>query len=151
MNRARQVAAAVLFLLAAGVGAEALRLRSYTSLGPGPGFFPLWLAVILGVLSLLMFVEARRRPQAEPMPFLATRDAYMRMAIVVAAITASVILLQPLGFRLTMLGMLLVVLFGLGRDHAIVKLATAGLGSFGVHYAFVQWLHIPLPRGPFGL
>jgi putative tricarboxylic transport membrane protein len=151
MNRANQVAAVAFLLLAFFIMSEAVRLRYYTSLGPGPGFFPLWLGLCLGVLSLLMLVGTIRRPQPASEKYLPTGHAYPRMAVVVVSIGASAVLMQPVGFPLTMLGVLLAVLFGLGRDYPIIKLLLAAIGSFGLHHAFVHWLHIPLPRGLFSL
>ena len=48
----------VFLLLAAFIAVESLKLRYYTALGPGPGFFPFWLSLILAGLSIIMLVQA---------------------------------------------------------------------------------------------
>ena len=51
MRLTYQITGAVLLCFSIYVGVEALELRYYTSLGPGPGFFSCWLSLILGILS----------------------------------------------------------------------------------------------------
>ena len=50
MRLTYQITGAVLLCFSIYVGVEALDLRYYTSLGPGPGFFSCWLALILGLV-----------------------------------------------------------------------------------------------------
>ena len=152
MRRAYQITGAVLLLLAAFVAVESLKLRYYTSMGPGPGFFPFWLAVILGALAVTMLVQTTLG-QAEPMPadFFASRTGYLKMGAVVLALAGTTALIEPLGFCLTMLAVYLFLLCTLGRQHPIVTAVVSLGGSFGVYYLFVRWLQVPLPRGLFGL
>ena len=78
------------------------------------------------------------------------RDVRAKMAIVVGALGGVVVLLEPLGFRLTMLAMYLLVLYGLGRRDLLLSPLIALLGSFGAFHVFTQWLAVPLPTGIFG-
>jgi hypothetical protein len=50
MQPPRQITGVLFILLAAFVVRESLDLKFYTQLGPGPGFFPFWLALVLGPL-----------------------------------------------------------------------------------------------------
>jgi putative tricarboxylic transport membrane protein len=142
----------VLLLLAAWIAVEALQLRYYTSLGPGPGFFSFWLAVILGGLAVVMLLQATLG-QAKPAPpdFFASRTGYLRMGAVVLALAGTTALLEPLGFRVTMLAVYLFLLWAFGRRSLIVTALVALAGSFGVYHIFVRWLNVPLPIGVFGL
>jgi len=151
MRRPYQITGIVLLLLAGFVAVESLRLRYYTSLGPGPGFFPFWLAVILGGLAVVMLLQAGLgRPDPMPADFSASRGGYLRMGAVVAAMVATTLVLEPLGFCLTMLAVYLFLLLTLGRQRALVVALVALGGSFGVYHLFVRWLHVPLPRGLLG-
>jgi putative tricarboxylic transport membrane protein len=141
----------VLLAVAVMAGQEAVQLTYWTALGPGPGFFPFWLAVVLGVLSLLLCVRslpALRLGKGEGA--LPDRDVMVKMAIVIGALGGVVVLLEPLGFRLTMLAMYLLVLYGLGRRDLLLSPLIALLGSFGAFHVFTQWLAVPLPTGIFG-
>ena len=145
------ILAIVLLAVAVLAGQEAVELTYWTALGPGPGFFPFWLAVMLGALSLVLCVRslpAMRGGKWEGV--LPDRDVRAKMAIVVGALGGVVVLLEPLGFRLTMLAMYLVVLYGLGRRDFLLSPLIALLGSFGAFHVFTQWLAVPLPTGIFG-
>ena len=58
MKRAHQVTAVVCLVFAAFVMRRSLGMRLHTPLGPGPGFFPFWLAVIFGGLAMVMLAQA---------------------------------------------------------------------------------------------
>ena len=134
--------------LAAFIAHEALRLRYYTPLGPGPGFFSFWLALILGALGAVMVLQATLRP-VEPMPddFFSDRVGYLRIGAVVLALVATIYLLEPLGFSLTMFAVCAFLLYALGRQGILVILLVSLGCSFGAYYVFNYWLMVPLPRG----
>jgi len=98
MRRSYLISGAVLLLLAVFIAVEALKLRYYTSLGPG--FFPFWLSLVLAGLAIGMLLQATLG-QAVPMPpdFFASRIGYLRMgAVVLAMVVATALLLtSPLG------------------------------------------------------
>ncbi len=127
-------------------------MKYYTNVGPGPGFFPLWISLLLAAMAVLLFYQATFRPQ-DPKPdgFHPTRSGYVRMAAIVVALAGTVVLMNPLGFRLTMLAFLLFLLFTLGRQNLIVTALVALAGSVGVYHAFVEWLKVPLPVGILGI
>lgn len=152
MRRPYQLAGAAFLLLAIGVAREALALRYYTNLGPGPGFFPFWLALGLGGLALAMILQASL-PPAEPRPadFVPGGAGALRMGAVLLALGGTAALLEPLGFRLTMGAVYVFLLATLGRQGLLHTLAVALAGSAGVYHVFVHWLKVPLPTGPFGL
>jgi putative tricarboxylic transport membrane protein len=152
VTRPYQITSAVLILAAAFLARESLRLRYYTSLGPGPGFFPLWLSVLMGILGAAMFWRATfGTPEAMPADFIADRRGCIRVAAVVGMLVAVIVLIEPLGFRLAMLGFYLFILTALGRQHWLLTGIIALAGSFGVYYVFVHWLAVPLPIGFLGI
>ena len=151
MKRPHQITATVLLAFSAFMIWESIRLRYYTSLGPGPGFFPLWISIFVGLLAAAMLFQATFR-QSEPMPadFFADRAGYFRIVVVLLGLTVTAVLLEPLGFLLTMLGFLLFVLFALGKVSRTVGVVIALLGSFGTYHVFWHWLKVPLPIGVWG-
>jgi putative tricarboxylic transport membrane protein len=151
MKRPYQITGTVLLLLAAFIAWEALKLKFYTHLGPGPGFFSLWLSLILGVLAVLMILQATfRTPETMPEGFFPTRAGFLKMGSILLALVATTALLDVLGFRLTMFCVFVFLLYTLGRPGWIVTLVVSAAGSFGVYYLFVQWLRVQLPTGYFG-
>ena len=114
--------------------------------GPGPGFFAFWIGLALAALSLAWFAQVTLRPvPAFPPDFVPERAGRLRVAAVVAALVAFAGLLTVLGFSLAMLGFLLFLLLAFGREYAVLKVAIAVAGSFGVHYVFERLLRVPLP------
>lgn len=152
MKRPYQITAGVLLAIAVFFAIESLKLRYYTNLGPGPGFFPFWLSVILGVLALAMLWRASFGPEEQmPADFYAPRSGYVRIALIIVAFFGAVIFMDSLGFRLVSLLFYLLLLSALGRQKPIVTAAIALLGSFGVYHVFVTWLQVPLPVGILGI
>jgi len=135
-----------------GIGL-ALRLPMGDELGPGPGFFPLWLGLIGAALAITLFVEVWRQPADGPDEEALTPDrpAVKRILAVLILLAASALLLDPLGFRLTALLFAALLLLALGvRSLLIVAVFAAGAG-FGVFHVFYYWLKVPLPIGVFGI
>jgi putative tricarboxylic transport membrane protein len=152
MRRSYQITGLAFLLLAAFLGYHAWRLSYYTPLGPGPGFFPLWICILLAVLAAFVFVNATfRQPTALPEGFFAPASGYGRIGAVVIALFAVANVMPVLGFRLTMLGFYLALLSLLGRRHPLETLILALIGSFGAFHVFVELLSLPLPVGVFGI
>ena len=152
MNRTYQITSVVFILFSAFVAIESLGLKFYTSLGPGPGFFPFWLAIIFGGLSAIMLYQSIAKDMG-PIPegFFATKAGYLRIGGILVALIASVFLLDPLGFRLSMLVFLFGLMYVLGRPSLLATVPIAIVGSFGTYYVFVELLDVPLPIGMFGI
>jgi hypothetical protein len=152
VKRPYQITSVIAMVVAALLARESLRLRYYTPLGPGPGFFPLWLSVLLAILAAAMFWRATfGRPETMPGDFYADRGGYLRIGAVLGALVAVIGLIGPLGFRLVMFGFYVFLLTVLGRQHPLLTGIIALAGSFGVFHVFVHWLGTPLPIGLFGI
>jgi hypothetical protein len=122
-------------------------------LGPGAGFFPFWLSVIGIALTGAILVQLLRGSLLadETTSLLPGRGPALQAAGVLIALTAAAAALEPLGFRLTMLPFVAILLIVLGaRSPIAITLCAAG-GSFGVFHVFYYWLKVPLPIGAFGI
>jgi putative tricarboxylic transport membrane protein len=151
MRRAYQITGGLFLLLAVFVAVESLALRYYTPLGPGPGFFSFWLALLLGGLALLLGLQATvGRPEPMPEDFFSDRVGYLRIGAVGLALVATIWLFEPLGFSLTMFGVCAFLLYALGRQGVLVTLGVALACSVGAFHVFNDWLSVPLPRGVLG-
>ena len=130
-----------------------LQLPMGDRLGPGPGFFPLWLGLIGAVLSAVLFVEVLRQPADGPGdgPLTPARPAAQRILAVLVLLAAVALLLDPLGFRLTALLFTAILLLALGVRSLPVIAVFAATAGFGVFHVFYYWLKVPLPIGVFGI
>lgn len=148
MKRPYQITAVVLLLFSASFGVESVSLKFESSVGPGPGLFPFWTSVILGMLSILLLYQATFKPQ-DPMPedFIPPRRLALRPLAILLALVATTLLMPVAGFRLTMLVFYIFLLAILGRQRLLVTIPIALFGSWGVFHFFNYVLMVPLPIG----
>ena len=152
MRRAWQIASLVSLTLAALSAWYARGLSLTDALGPGPGFFPFWLALVGGGLALVLLVQATRGTAPLPAgPLVPDGPALRRVGLIVVALTGVAVMLEPLGFRLVTAVFLVVLLVALGIRRWWVTAVFALLGSFGVFHVFYHWLKVPLPIGLLGI
>ncbi len=123
------------------------------ALGPGPGFFPFWLSLIGIALTGAMLVQLARGSifADAAVEILPNRQAALQAGAVLVALIVAAALLEPLGFRLTMLPFIAGLLLVLGARSLIAVALTAVAGSFGVFHVFYYWLKVPLPIGALGI
>lgn len=153
MKRGWQAACACFFLIFAFACYRSLSLPLGDALGPGPGFFPLCLAILGIVLSATLIVQVTASGGAEfAAPILIPRGpALTRILAVIAGLAAAAALLEIAGFRLVALAFCALLLPVLGARNPIVIAVFAVVGSFGVFHVFYHWLKVPLPLGTFGI
>jgi len=113
---------------------------------PGPGYLPLLLAVFLGAMGILIaFWGIRSAPLATMKWSEATRAV-----VILAACAAATFALERLGYRLTMV-VLLVFFLGVLERRRPVPVVLVSLGfSLASFYVIGDLLHVPLPRSPWG-
>jgi putative tricarboxylic transport membrane protein len=159
LRRGWFVAAGAFLVLFAGTVYLSSKLPLLDALGPGPGFFPLILALLGMVLSLALIIQLARNPQAPagiPDPdateeLVPDRAAMFRLVGIVVLLLAAFSALDPLGYRLTSLLFIALLLLVLGvRNYLAIALVALVL-SFGVFHSFYYWLKVPLPVGGLGL
>ena len=146
MQRVHQIAALLFILLSGLVIWESTSLEYYSKLGPGAGFFPIWLAAVLGVLSLVWLIQVSRlsgRPKDGA--FLPELSGIVRILSILASMIITAALMDILGFQLTMFLFSLFLLRVLGRQELWVSLITAIICSVGLFHVFRSYLDVPLP------
>ncbi len=147
MQRIHQGAALCFLAFSVFVAWEAWNLEYYTPLGPGPGFFPLWLGAIMGGLSAVWFVQTSgRRGRPKEGAFLPEREGLVRLLAVLGTMVAATFLMDFLGFQLAMFLLLLYLLLIPGRQPVWLTLFIALLGSVGIYHLFGSYLDVQLPK-----
>jgi putative tricarboxylic transport membrane protein len=124
------------------------RVLPLGSLGnPGPAYMPTVLAalLLLGGVAIAALGGDAPRPGA-----LGFREWRHVVAIVGACVFAA-LGLERLGYRLTMLVVLLFLLGVVERKRPVAALVFAVAFAAGTFLLFDGVLRVPLPRGPFGL
>ncbi len=149
MKRLYQSAALLFLGLGIFIIWESWHLKYYTKLGPGAGFLPFWVGAVLAGLSLLWLGQISfQSVSGRPSDFLPDRQGSLRIIAIVAALVACTLLLNWLGFSLTMMAFLAFLLWALGRSSLLLTVIISVAGSFGVSYIFQHWLGVLLPKSP---
>jgi hypothetical protein len=149
------LAAALWFAFGAITALLSLQLPVGTLRGPGSGFFPLVLGLMLMGLAAghgAQLFLARPTPAAEPRPAAAPaprrlEDSTRRVLLFIATVVIATALLPRLGYTLVSFLLMLALLQILGvRRRGLAGLIAAS-SAIASHLLFVRWLGIPLPTG----
>lgn len=144
--RSDQFSGLMLLLLALYVGWEGRVYPVGTLQEPGPGYLPLLLAVFLGAVGLLIALWGIRSAPLAAMRWTETR----RAVVILVACAVATFALERIGYRLTVMALLVFFLGVLERKRPLpVALVAAGFG-FASFYIVGDLLHVPLPRSPWG-
>jgi len=147
MRRRDQISSLVWLLFALLICVASLQMSLGTWRDPGPGFLPLASGVLLGVLSLVCFLQAYTLQR--------TREAWYsqrwkNLILVLAVLGGYAFTLEFLGF-ITATFLLLVILFrGIEPQKWIVAIGGGALTSLLCYVVFELWLKTQLPKGFLG-
>jgi putative tricarboxylic transport membrane protein len=113
---------------------------------PGPGFLPLVLALVVFAFGLLVAIRGGHAPAF-------TRERFRgagKVAAILGGLVFVALAMEWLGFRATIVVLLVYCLGVIERKPLLV---TAGLAfgmAFGSYYLFATLLQVPLPNGALG-
>lgn len=153
MRRGRLIATGVMLVFCLFAIWQSLLLSLTDRLGPGPGFFPFWLGVIGAVLAVTLLITTFREaadPAEANTEVLPRGPGATRWLAVVGALAALTLVMDYVGFRLSMLVFNAALVAALGERRWWVIAIFAVLGSYGVYYVFTTWLDVLLPVGQLG-
>lgn len=128
------------------VAIESWRLKLGTFHKPGPGFFPFWTAVLLGLLSVISLTKSFKEKR-EPSPGIWARVNFLKLGLLLVVLFLYAILLNTIGFLPGTL-FLLFFLFRATEPYNWKKVLFASLLTVAATYVvFVVLLECQLPRG----
>jgi putative tricarboxylic transport membrane protein len=140
-----RIGGAFLLLLGLFVIWERRVLPLGTAYNPGPGYFPLILALLLSVFGALLLL----RRTGAAVRSISWPEAPHAVAILGCFIFMT-LFMERIGYRLTML-IVLGFLFGvMERTRIWLAVALTLSFSFGTFWMFDTLLRVPLPRGGWG-
>jgi putative tricarboxylic transport membrane protein len=146
LRRANQFVSLAFIAVGLYVLSESRSMTLFTEIGPGAGFFPFCLGIILVGLSALSLVQLYLKPtEGAAESFLPGTTGIVRIAAIVGSLFLFALLMENLGFSLTMLAFLLFLLLVLGRQRPAITAIISLAGSFGIFYIFRNWLDVQLP------
>lgn len=146
-----RVAGGVLVLIGLFVIWESLASARRLPLGslrtPGPAYMPVFLAVLLVAFGAVLVVLGARASRFATIGWSEWRHAVAILAVCLFA----ALMLERLGYRLTMTVVLAVLLGVVERKRALFTVVFSLALALGAFFLFDTFLRVPLPRGPFGL
>jgi putative tricarboxylic transport membrane protein len=134
-------------------------------LGPGPGYFPFWVAVILGISSLINLANAVRGYGAGQI-FVAIRPFGRVLAVLLPSLVyvaligglslwsvPSIGILEPiripgLGIYVASAIFIFAFMIVVGRENLIKAVGVSVGVPVALFFMFEKWFLVPLPKGP---
>ena len=127
-------------------------IHTYVSLplgthsNPGPGYFPMLLGIVVAILALIVLAQGGRSPAFRDLSW----PGFTHGVGIVACCIFSIVAMETLGYRITMM-LILVFLFGvLERLKIWLALVLSGGLTLGTYGLFHNLLNVPLPIGVLG-
>lgn len=151
MRRASLIAGIVFFAFSVTVMIASWSMEYYSSIGPGPGFFPFWLSLILTLLVVIWIIQTiRSAPKSgnkeENNTLFPRGSGLLRLLSIVGALCFMIVLMEPLGFQLPMFAFLIFLLIVLGHVKIRTTIIISAIGSFGLFRVFTMLLDVQLPQ-----
>ena len=143
----------VLALLGGFIFYSSFQWKYYTRMGPGPGFFPFWIGLLLAALGILLgaiHLNALRNEgktgetSGEP---IFTAPRLKKVGLVAFALIGCSLLLNGLGFILSIALFSIFLMQIVGKWGWVKSVCLSAGVSTGLYWGFKILLHIPLPSG----
>jgi putative tricarboxylic transport membrane protein len=148
VRRRQLIAAAVLLAFGLFAVAQARGLRFGTVAAPGPGFFPLCLAMALCLAAVGLIVQTWRAALAgAPAPAPTAGPRRFAVAGTLGSLLVYALVLEWLGFLLATFALLVFFFRALQRQSWLVVVAGSLATSLLSYLVFKTWLGINLPGG----
>lgn len=145
MVRANRIMAIVILILTGVLAYNAMQFKLMAEFGPGPGFWPAWLAVAWGVLGVLWFLESGKAGKES---FYESRWAAVRAPVIMLIFLGYVLAFERIGLIPSTFLFLLTVTWLYEKRSFVSSLITAAAIPVGLHLLFVTFLGVDLPGGP---
>ena len=114
--------------------------------GPAPGYFPFYIAVILGIASLVNLVSALRGHGAGEI-FVSTRPFGRVLAVLVPSIVY-VALIGYIGIYVASGIFIMLFMVVIGRQNPAKAVGVGAAVPLALFFMFEKWFLVPLPKGP---
>jgi len=147
MLRANLIGGVFVLVLGLAVVFFSSQLTYYSEFGPGPGFLPLWVGIIISACSIYVVIDLLRKQGVKEEFFKPRTRLGLQIFI---AIIITFLLLPLLGFAIGLALFIGVTMRMMGKHRWALCGLTAIVTAIGIHFIFISWLTIPLPQGLIG-
>jgi len=124
--------------------------------GPAPGYFPFYVAVILGVSSLVNLLSALRGHGAGEI-FVSARPFSRVLAVLIPSLVYVALIggvslgpvdVPALGIYVASAIFIFAFMIVIGRENPLKALGVGILVPVALFFMFEKWFLVPLPKGP---
>ena len=137
-------------LVSVSVFIESRRLGIGTLHNPGMGFLTFGASGILGILSLILFLQATlRKKEIKATPFFAG-PLWKRILLVLIVLILYSRLMPVLGYLISTFLLMTFLFLILERKKIVFVVASSTLITIVTYIAFSKWLNCQFPDGLFG-
>ncbi|MFH1758526.1 MAG: tripartite tricarboxylate transporter TctB family protein [Pseudomonadota bacterium] len=130
---------------------ESSRLERTLKMGIGIDFLPFWMSAFIGILAVILLINALRGKIKETDKPLFPRENIPRVIWVAMALLAYSILFETIGYVLSTFLFFMATIFILQRSRMMNIIFYGSLFTFLLFAIFKVWLKSPLPTGLFGI
>jgi putative tricarboxylic transport membrane protein len=121
-----------------------------STVGPGPGFFPFWICMILSGLTLYWLVQVTMRPgEAIAKDFIPDKAGALMFGLTFVAMIVFTAVMSSVGFPIAMFVFAMVMVAALGkrtlRNMIYYTVFSVGVTAFFT-IVFGRWLEVAFPK-----
>ncbi len=146
MVRANRIAAIVFLLGGLFVGRDATTYNLWSDFGPGPGFWPLWLAAAWIVLAVLWYLESGKGDARQP--YADSLMAGLRPWVVMGIFLAYLLIVDKVKFLPATFFFLMAIIWLFERRGLVGSLVNSVAIPGVIYLIFETFLKVGLPGGP---
>ncbi|HEX2518016.1 MAG TPA: tripartite tricarboxylate transporter TctB family protein [Castellaniella sp.] len=158
-NRTMEAVIALLLLVGSGIviyDTTRLGFRWIDGEGPAPGYYPFWVAVILGISSLVNLAGAVRGHGAGEI-FVSLRPFGRVLAVLVPSLVYVALIgglsigpveIPALGIYVASAIFIFAFMIAVGRENPLKAIGVAVAAPVALFLMFEKWFLVPLPKGP---
>jgi len=153
MKRTDQWSGLVLLILAGFICCGSILLPYGNIHNPGPGFFPLWLGIILGGLSIGLLLQAARQKEGARVlgDILPEKVRWHKVLWVLIALVLYGCLMNIFGFLIVTFFLMAFLLRFIEPQPWRSVMGWTLVGSLGSYLVFEVWMKLRLPKGFLGI
>jgi putative tricarboxylic transport membrane protein len=116
---------------------------------PGSGFISFWSGIFLGVVALILLIQNIRVAKGNKAQEAKEKTNWKAGTIILVSLFGYILFLQHLGFIITTILFVLVLLKWIEKKGWALSILTSLILAFACYYVFRILLHAELPKGLF--
>ncbi len=146
MDRVEAAAGVVVLAVGLSLLIAALRFPFMLQGVPGPGFLPLLSSFGITAAGVVLVFKAMRHPARAAISW-PPASGWLRVGLMLAAMAASFVLLEALGFLIVTTLFMAAMVWFLGERSWRILATVPVLSAVALYVVFAVWLRVPLPKG----